>query len=82
MMKFLTTELNNSSVDGTVATAIVKYSTILKKRKVENGQHTNINLSSSAVEKVELLKECGVTISKNPSVMGETVKSVLNGKKN
>ena len=24
----------------------------------------------SAVEKVELLKECGVTISKNPSVMG------------
>ncbi len=31
----------------------------------------------SAVEKVELLKECGVTISKNPSVMGETVKSVL-----
>jgi len=36
----------------------------------------------SAVEKVELLKEYGVTISKNPSVMGETVKSVLNGKKN
>jgi len=31
----------------------------------------------SAVEKVELLKECGVIISKNPSVMGETVKSVL-----
>jgi len=32
----------------------------------------------SAVEKVELLKECGVSISKNPSVMGETVKKVLN----
>ena len=31
----------------------------------------------SAIEKVELLKECGVTISKNPSVMGETVKKVL-----
>ncbi len=31
----------------------------------------------SAVEKVELLKECGVIISKNPSVMGDTVKSVL-----
>ena len=31
----------------------------------------------SAIEKVEILKECGVTISKNPSVMGETVKSVL-----
>ena len=31
----------------------------------------------SAIEKVELLKECGVTISKNPSVMGETVKQVL-----
>ena len=31
----------------------------------------------SAFEKVELLKECGVTISKNPSVMGETVKKVL-----
>jgi len=31
----------------------------------------------SAVEKVELLKECGVTISKNPSVIGETMKSVL-----
>ena len=36
----------------------------------------------SAVEKVELLQECGVTISKNPSIMGETVKQVLNGKKN
>ena len=35
----------------------------------------------SAVEKVELLKQCGVTISKNPSVMGETVKSAINGKK-
>ena len=35
----------------------------------------------SAVEKVELLKECGVIISKNPSVMGETVKSALNSKK-
>ena len=35
----------------------------------------------SAVEKVELLKQYGVTISKNPSVMGETVKSALNGKK-
>ena len=34
----------------------------------------------SAVEKVELLKECGVIISKNPSVMGETVKQVLNSK--
>ena len=34
----------------------------------------------SAVEKVELLKECGVTISKNPSVMGETVKEVLDRK--
>lgn len=31
----------------------------------------------SAVEKVELLKECGVLISKNPSVMGETVVQVL-----
>ena len=31
----------------------------------------------SAVEKVELLKECGVTISKNPSVIGDTIKSVL-----
>ena len=34
----------------------------------------------SAVEKVELLKECGLTISKNPSVMGETVKEVLSKK--
>tara|TARA_Y100000748_G_scaffold204853_1_gene171479 strand:- start:71 stop:961 length:891 start_codon:yes stop_codon:yes gene_type:complete len=34
----------------------------------------------SAVEKVELLKECGVVIAKNPSVMGETVKSALNSK--
>ncbi len=34
----------------------------------------------SAVEKVELLKECGVIISKNPSVMGETVKAALNNK--
>jgi malate-CoA ligase subunit alpha len=33
----------------------------------------------SAVEKVELLKECGVLISKNPSVMGESVKQALKG---
>ena len=31
----------------------------------------------SAIEKVEILKECGITISKNPSVMGDTVKAVL-----
>ena len=31
----------------------------------------------SAIEKVEILKECGIIISKNPSVMGDTVKSVL-----
>ena len=31
----------------------------------------------SAIEKVEILKECGITISKNPSVMGETVKDVI-----
>jgi succinyl-CoA synthetase, alpha subunit len=30
----------------------------------------------SAIEKVEILKEYGITISKNPSVMGDTVKSV------
>jgi malate-CoA ligase subunit alpha len=36
----------------------------------------------SAIEKVELLQECGVIISKNPSIMGDTVKQVLNGKKN
>ena len=34
----------------------------------------------SAVEKVQLLEESGVKISKNPSVMGETVKSILNGR--
>ena len=34
----------------------------------------------SAVEKVEILKEFGITISKNPSVMGETVKSVISKK--
>ena len=32
----------------------------------------------SALEKVELLKECGITISKNPSVMGETVAKIIN----
>ena len=31
----------------------------------------------SAIEKVEILRECGVIISKNPSVMGDTVKSIL-----
>ena len=36
----------------------------------------------SAVEKVKLLEEYGVIISKNPSVMGHTVKQVLNGKNN
>ena len=34
----------------------------------------------SAIEKVELLKECGVIISRNPSAMGETVKLTLDGK--
>ena len=34
----------------------------------------------SAIEKVEILKECGIEISKNPSVMGDTVKSVLEKK--
>ena len=34
----------------------------------------------SAIEKVEILKECGIEISKNPSVMGDTVKLVLNQK--
>lgn len=33
----------------------------------------------SAVEKVELLKECGAIIAKNPSVMGETVKKIIDG---
>ena len=33
----------------------------------------------SAVEKGELLIESGVTISKNPSVIGDTIKSVLEG---
>ena len=32
----------------------------------------------SALEKVEILKECGITISKNPSVMGETVAKIKN----
>jgi len=31
----------------------------------------------SATEKVEILKDYGVSISKNPSVMGETVKKAL-----
>ena len=31
----------------------------------------------SAAEKVEILKEAGITIAKNPSVIGETVASVL-----
>ena len=35
----------------------------------------------SAVEKVDLLKQCGVTISKNPSVMGEAVRDALINKK-
>jgi len=32
----------------------------------------------SALEKVEILKECGITISKNPSVMGETIAKIIN----
>ena len=32
----------------------------------------------SALEKVEILKECGITLSKNPSVMGETVAKIIN----
>lgn len=34
----------------------------------------------SAIEKVELLKESGVIIAKNPSLMGDTVKSILYNK--
>ena len=52
-------------------------------RSTEN--ETSLTLGESAAkkllaninEKVEILKECGVVISKNPSVMGDTVKSVL-----
>ena len=36
-----------------------------------------IEIVEQAGEKVEILKEYGITISKNPSVMGETVKNVL-----
>ena len=32
----------------------------------------------SALEKVEILKDCGITISKNPSLMGETVAKIIN----
>ena len=32
----------------------------------------------SALEKVEILKECGITISINPSVMGETIAKIIN----
>jgi malate-CoA ligase subunit alpha len=35
----------------------------------------------SAVEKVDLLRQCGVSISKNPSVMGEAVRDALINKK-
>ena len=31
----------------------------------------------AASEKVEILEEAGVTVAKNPSVIGETVKEVL-----
>ena len=34
----------------------------------------------SAIEKVEILKQYGISISKNPSVMGETVKAALENK--
>ena len=44
-------------------------------------QEQDAAYGESAVEKVELLEECGVIISKNPSVMGHTVKQVLNAKK-
>jgi len=31
----------------------------------------------SAAEKVEILKEAGITIAKNPSVIGDTIASVM-----
>jgi succinyl-CoA synthetase alpha subunit/malate-CoA ligase subunit alpha len=31
----------------------------------------------SAAEKVEILKAAGITIAKNPSVIGETIASVI-----
>ena len=49
--------------------------------KTEAWEQLKLELDSklwlTQVEKVEILRECGVVISKNPSVMGDTVKSVL-----
>ena len=54
MKEFLRNELADSSVDGTVAKAIVKYSTILKENKPDNELSDNDYLSSSAVVKIPI----------------------------
>ena len=43
----------------------------------EKLEEQSIIISGELRAQVELLKECGVTISKNPSVMGDTIKKVL-----
>ena len=36
-----------------------------------------LSVNASAAEKVEILKAAGITIAKNPSVIGETIASVI-----
>ena len=49
-----------------------------KGRKMGHAGAIVTAYGEAASEKVEILKEAGVTVAKNPSVIGETVKEVLN----
>jgi succinyl-CoA synthetase alpha subunit len=48
-----------------------------KGRKMGHAGAIVTAYGEAASEKVEILEEAGVTVAKNPSVIGETVKEVL-----
>ena len=63
-----------------VSKPVVAYIAGLTAPKGKRMGHAGAIVSAggeSAAEKVEILKAAGVTIARNPSVIGETVQSVL-----
>ena len=63
-----------------ISKPIIAYIAGLTAPKGKRMGHAGAIVSShgeSAAEKVEILKKAGITIAKNPSVIGETVETVL-----
>ena len=64
-----------------ISKPIIAYIAGLTAPKGKRMGHAGAIVSSkgeSAADKVEILKNAGITIAKNPSVIGDTVQSVLN----